>query len=498
MKKFYGFPIVACFLFLFTLLFPSARGLEDASQTGGCHGIGAQVPLNEPTRLAETADGVIVYDLMSDTLLYAWRPDETIEPSSMAKVMTALLALEKGDMDAVVTASRTALDTIPPGSVSAKLKAGEQMRLEDLLYCMITASANDASAVIAEHIGGSIPLFVDMMNDRAQELGCTATHFVNPHGISEEGEATTTRDLGRILIAALENPDFRALFTAISHDIPATNVSEARTVRTTNYMMSREVNKLYFDSRITGGKTGSGPSGRCLAATSQGNGMELLTLVMGATPTYEEDTDALATFGSFEETAALLDYFYETYEFRQVFLEGQVVSQLPVENGANSVALTPVQSLSTVLPLEVDETKLRWVHSGTAETLTAPVTKGQALGYEQVWYEDCCLVQTDLVAANDVAVWAEPKIPERTLDGGTLATLSALKQIGGALGILAVLALAGFGGFLLIQRLRRGPKPTRKRRRNRAISRQSRERMQNSGQNSRNSRELPRRRRRRP
>lgn len=379
----------------------------DQSVSSGCHSVDAAMQLTDGSKLTDTAKAAIVYERKSDTMIYAWNPDQQIYPTSTAKMMTALIAIEKGDPAKKVIVSKRALDELPIGTITAKLQAGEELTLEQLLYCLMTASANDAALVIAEHIAGSQSAFVDMMNQKAAELGCKDTVYTNPHGLHDPNMHTTARDICRLTDAALENELFRTLFCAKSHEIPATNKSDARTVTTSNLMMRQPAHKKYHDPRVTGGKTGSTDAGgRCLVATAEGNGMELLTIVMDATPTYEIPGISLATYGSFEETAQLLNHVIDNYEYRQLFYEGQVITQYPVAGGENSAVVQPVQPGGTVLPVNLDKNQLSWVYSNTA-MLTAPVEKGQAISTLQVWYGSKCLAQTDLVAINSVAVWQE-------------------------------------------------------------------------------------------
>jgi D-alanyl-D-alanine carboxypeptidase (penicillin-binding protein 5/6) len=173
----------------------------------------------------------------------------------MVKLMTALVALEKGDLSDEVTVTKRALNLLTAGAATAGLVAGEELTLEQLLYCLMVGSANDAALVIAEHIGGNQDIFVAMMNQKAEELGCTGTHFSNAHGLHDEETYTTARDICRITDAALENEVFRAMFTMESYTVPATNKSEERVLWTTNHMMSTHTRRDYFDSRVTGGKT---------------------------------------------------------------------------------------------------------------------------------------------------------------------------------------------------------------------------------------------------
>jgi D-alanyl-D-alanine carboxypeptidase (penicillin-binding protein 5/6) len=321
--------------------------------------------------------------------------------------------------------------------------AGEELSLRDLMYCMMVASANDAATVIAEHVGGTQDGFIAMMNKKAAELGCVGTHFSNVHGLHDENTYTTARDICRILDVALENPDFKAMFTTKSYIVPATNkTEEERQVETSNYMMSNAVVKKHLDPRVTGGKTGAtDEAGRCLAATAEGGGMELMTIVMGAVPEYEEDGQVVKYFGSFEETAILLDYVLENYEYRQIFHEGQTVSQFPVENGTNSVVVRPDMTRSTVLPKDLDESKLTWIYGDTVSAVTAPVAQGQKLSTIQVWYGSKCLAQADLVAANAVPVWQVPTAPTIPTEQDSGGNWTVLLVICGILTGVAVLVI---------------------------------------------------------
>jgi len=472
MKKFRSLCLFLAVIGMIACLLPTARATTtDQSVLSGCHSVDALQQLGDGGKLAATAKAVIVYERNSDTMIYTWNPDQRIYPSSMVKLMTALIALEKGDLDDKVIVTKRALSYVAIGSVSAGLVSGEELTLRDLLYCMMSASANDASTVIAEHIAGSQEAFVAMMNQRAGELGCRDTNFTNAHGLHDENSFTTARDICRIADYALDNETFRTLFCAKTYTVPATNKSEERIVHTSNYMMSTEVNKKYFDPRVTGGKTGStNEGGRCLVATSEGGGMELLTIVMGAQPTYEEDGLSLAAFGSFEETAALLDYAISNFEYRQIFYTGQVISQYPVVGGENNVVVQPSKDAATVLPKDLDDSQLSWIYGNAVGVLTAPIEQGQVISVLQVWYGSKCLAQTELTAINAVDVWTEPTQPVRQ---GKTDNGNGWAIVGIVLGILAVLALLAFLMLILPRLLRNA-----KRNANRRSRRQNRRRSQ--------------------
>lgn len=412
MKKIKHLCLIFCAVLMLCCMAEAVTALPtdaDQSVVSGCHSADAAIPLSDSGQLAETAKAVILYERNSDTLLYGWKQDERIYPSSMVKIMTALVAMEQADLTQEVVVTKRALSYMQIGSVSANLKAGDRMTLKDLMYCLMVESANDAALVIAEHVGGSQDRFIDLMNEKAAELGCTGTHFSNVHGLHDENTYSTARDICRITDAALDIPEIKKMFTTESYTVTPTNKPEAaREIWTTNHMMSTHSTKKYIDERITGGKTGAtDEGGRCLVATSEGKGMEILSIVMGAEPEYEENGLALKRYGSFEETVVLLDYAYANYEYRQIFYDGQAVSQFPVENGTNSVIARPALSASTVLPVGIDTNQLTWIYGDSNISFTAPVEKEQVLSNVQVWYGSKCLAQTDLVAMNAVPVKQE-------------------------------------------------------------------------------------------
>ena len=459
MKKLGIFCLLLCFLVSMALSVAAA----DLSVAEGCHSIDAARPLAGNEKLTETAVAAIVYERSSGTMIYAENPDGKIYPASMVKLMTALVALEKGELDEEVTVTKRALNLMIPGSVSAGLVAGEELTLEQLLYCLMVGSANDAALVIAEHIGGNQDIFVTMMNQKAEELGCTGTHFTNAHGLHDEENYTTARDICRITDVALENEIFRIMFDTESYTIPATNKSKERTLWTTNYMMTTHGNRTYFDSRVTGGKTGStDEAGRCLVTTAENGGMELLTVLMGAKAEYSADGLSVERFGSFEETRVLLDHAFSTYECRQIFLTGQSLFQYPVQGGDSHVVAGPADSAMTVLPKDLDPSALTWKW-GEETQVTAPVAKGQTIATVQAWYEGKCLAQTQLVALHSVPIYQAPEqvTPPEPTPIGTFWKV-VLIVLGAVLGIV----LLGVLVLLTARWIRRAAYTAKLRRRN--------------------------------
>lgn len=382
-----------CLLLALLLAIPLPVGAASAQQ--GADTLDAMVPLQSQQLEGTTAQAVVLYELGSDTMVYGWQPDTPVDPSGMNKIITALLAIELGNPESVVTVTRNALNSVQIGAMSAGLKVEEQITLRDLLYCMMVGSANDAAAVIAEHISGSQENFVVLMNQRAVELGCTNTVFMNANGLSCEGQHTTARDLAKITKAALEQEFFVELFTAINYTVPATNKSEERELKTTNYMMSKESVRTEFDERVTGGKTGAlSTTDRSLICTAEQGSLRYLSVVMSAKGTV--NGNAVTGFGNFADTEKLLDHVFGNYTVRQLLYAGQVMEQFSVSGGQNDIVGCASADLYSALPLELvpEDVTLRFM----PEELAAPIAKDQKIGTVQVWYQDLCVGQCDMLA----------------------------------------------------------------------------------------------------
>ena len=371
--------------------------------TFSCNSLRANTPLDGSEKLLPSADGVVLYELNSGTLVYAYEPDDRLNPSSMVKIMSALVAIENGRLEDLVTVRRDTLDSVPIGSVSAGLQKGEELTLHDLLYCCLVASANDATAVMAEHIAGSQAAFVEMMNEKARELGCVDTLFSNVNGLNDDIQYSTARDLAIITAAALENETFEQLFSTERYTLPATNLSGQREIYTTNYMASEDKVKGYYDSRVTGGKTAAAThTKRSLICTAEVGSARYLSVVMSADSVMNEDNISVESFGSFLETDLLLDHVEESYALRQILDDDQSYSQLAVQGGSNDVVISPIRDVFTVLPLEYNPELLSFYTSLDPSLLVAPLSKGDALGVVRITYGSIVLGECELAAMFDV------------------------------------------------------------------------------------------------
>lgn len=393
---------------------------SDASVSHGCNSIDAQVPLGGSQKLLKTARAAILFELNSGTLLYSYNPDARMEPAGLVKILTSLIVLEQGNLEREVTVTQTALDTVPSGSIDIDLCAGEVLTMEELLHGAMVGSGNDACAVIAETVSGSQEAFASLMNQRAKEIGCTASNFTNAHGLSDEEQYTTARDMGRILVFALQNEQFRELFGKTSYWIEKTEFSDSRYLMTSNYFMSKETGIVkFYDTRVTGGRTGSiSNDDRSMACTAVSGDLNLMSIVMGCQAEFEADGYSLHRMGNFEETLDLLEWGFKYFSVNQVLNIGRSLSQLPVSNGSNHVTVRSVQSVDSAIPYGTTGDDLVWKYLLEDGSLTAPVQKDAIVGTVQVWFGSICLAQSDMITMNTSVVDTNLLDPGEDLQGG--------------------------------------------------------------------------------
>ncbi len=398
---------IAIFLLVFTITLHfmaanvAATGeLNADTSITSCYGIDANSSMLGNDKITENARAAFLYEANSQTVMYADNADQTMFPASLVKILTALLAIEQGSMEDVVIASDSALSSVPYDAVSIKLQVGEQMKLLDLLYSMIVGSANDSAAVIAEHISGNQDEFVAQMNQYAQKLGCTGTNFVNVHGLHDEQQVTTARDVARILEKALQNETFRQIFTTKEYIIEATNMSDFRKVKSNNDMLE-STSRLYYDSRVIGGRSGVTEDGRrCLAVAAENNGMLLISVVMGSESVYQADGTSAITVGGYKETSALLDAGFEGHKATQILYANQPIDQCRVDGGNCDLVVGTKEAVSSVVPSDTTAESLSYRF--TIQGLSAPISKGQKITTMQIWSGNLCVGEADLVALNSV------------------------------------------------------------------------------------------------
>lgn len=355
------------------------------------------------------AKAVVLYDADYDEVLYSQNAQERIYPASTTKIMTGILvveAIELGgiSLDSVITASEEAIAAIPITSSHQSIKPGEQMTVEQLLYCLLVPSANDAAAVLAESIGGTIESFVNLMNVKAQALGLSGTHYVNPHGLHDDEHYTTALDLAVLADYAMTKELFAEVVGTAYYVVPETNLSAERKLYTTNYMLSHMIIPGYTYDYATGIKTGTtDEAGYCLVSSATKNDRNLIAVVMGTE--LERDSAGLVINRPYlSESKRLLEWGFSNFTRREIINSTDIIGQVEVtlSNQADYVVAHPEGSLEATLPKNLDLSEFDRQVLWQAESIQAPVVKGQVLGSITLSYNGVNYGSLNLVALNDV------------------------------------------------------------------------------------------------
>ena len=354
--------------------------------------------INYPTDFTIEAGSYALIELNSNTIICSKEIDTRRYPASLTKIMTCMLAIQHGNLKDMLTVSPTALENLSEFGSTAGLVEGEQITLENMLYCIMLWSANEGCNVIGEYVSGDVASFVDLMNETAKTLGMENTHFANTHGLHDENHYTTVRDLTILTRWAWENETFRRFATATVHEVPATNKSEARVLHTTNYLTSTDVDSRYYYSLASGIKTGfTTPAGGCLVSTATDGDAEYLSIVMKC------ELISNAEDMRFIETKRLFRHAFETYSFVQVLTNSTMLGQPEVQNakGRSNVVVHALEDATVLLPTDYDPqdivVKLRYQGE-----LTAPLQAGEVVGTVSVTYQGMELATSDLVTLTAV------------------------------------------------------------------------------------------------
>lgn len=245
-----------------------------------------------------TSTSAVIMEESTDTIVYAKNMDQQLFPGSTVKVMTTLLALENSQLTDQVTMTATGVSGVTDGGANISAQLDEVFTMEQCLHAIMLASANDIALQVAEHLGGSVDGFVQMMNTKAAELGCTNTVFTNPTGLPDENQHTTAHDMALIMQAAMENETFRTIAGTLSYTITATNVSGGDRVLTNNFSMMNAANATYYQFCIGGREGYTEASGSTLVCGAEKNGVNLIAVVLqGASGTTAAEAGALLNYG---------------------------------------------------------------------------------------------------------------------------------------------------------------------------------------------------------
>lgn len=328
-----------------------------------------------------TAPNAILVEKTTGQVMYEKNPDERMRPASVTKIMTILLimeAIEKGQFGYTDMVTASAYATSMGGS-QVYLKENEQMSVDEMLKCIVVASANDACVAMAEYVAGSVDEFVARMNERAQQLGMTNTTFMNCTGLEAEGHLTTARDISVMSRELLRHEDIKK-YTKIWMD----------SIRNGQFGLTNTNKLIRFYDKATGLKTGfTKESMYCISATAEDNGMELIAVIMAAPSSDQRNADA----------KALLNYGFSKYALYST--DKKELEPVRVIKGKQETVQPEMDQIMNLIVEKGSESKIE-CEINMAPDVMAPVEQGQKLGEAKLTLNGEVLASGDITAKTEV------------------------------------------------------------------------------------------------
>ena len=327
------------------------------------------------------AAAAIIVDADSGEVYYEKNADQRIQPASTTKLMTALLvveAVERGDIsmgDAVV-ASDNCDYNLDEESTNAnpRIRSGESMTVQDLLYCTMLVSANEACNILGEYVSGTVTGFVDDMNARAEELGCTGTHFANANGLEDADHYSTAADFARIAREAVSHTMLQQICSTLNYTVPETNLAGERKLTNTNMLLNND-SEFYYPPAY-GIKTGFFTNaGYCLVSAAEKDNMNVICVVMGGVEMDDQ----------FRESITLFNWLFDNFEYRQILSSAETIVTVPVYMGTSeTTGVRAEDAVSVILPRDYDIARVGYqyvlYHEQRGVRLEAPINAGEVLG----------------------------------------------------------------------------------------------------------------------
>ena len=338
-----------------------------------------------------SAESAIIYGESGD-VFWEKNADAKMAPASMTKLLTCLIVVEKLKLNEIVVIDAE-VEAIEP--IELGLVEGEEISVEDLLYASLLLSGNDAATALAIKVSGSVSEFADLMNDKAEAIGCKNSNFTNPSGLPDENQYTTARDMALIAKAALSNETIRKISGTTEYTVPATNLSEKREVRNFNlFLRGAEFDyngteiKVDKYKGVFGGKTGTlGDDYTTMVTGLKVDGMDVYSVVMGS------------SFNDrFGDMKALLDFAKVSISKYVVFKKGAEFEKVKLKGGAKNKVMAVAAKEGFVNLPEGASASLVTTKCVYSDELKAPIAKGQKIGVAEIYIADDLVGKVDLVA----------------------------------------------------------------------------------------------------
>ena len=376
---------------------PEGETVNSAKATGNETAV--SMPLAEGPAINSSA--AVLMDSYTGTVLAGKNIDQKMYPASTTKIMTAILTIENCDLDEMATASDNAIRSVPSGYSIGDIKIGETLSVLDLLKVLMVHSANDAANVLGEHVGGSIEAFSVMMNNKAAEIGCQNTHFVNPSGKHEEDHYSTARDMAMIMQYCMKNETFRQLACLQNCSLPANSFSAQRDFKTTVEILvppSVGGTAPYYYPYAIAGKTGfTTEAQNCLVSVSKKDDLELTCVVLGAMHTADGKSARNI------DTISLFDYGFNNYEIKQICKKGDIVQNIEVVHATDETKDLPLcvsEDIKVLINKNIDISAIQ-PRVDFVDKLKAPIAENEVVGSVSYTVGEITY-KTDLLASHKV------------------------------------------------------------------------------------------------
>ena len=416
MKKFKIFPLILIICLVMAMAAPGAYALD------------------APDINAKAA---VLVDLDSGKLLYGHNQDEQRAPASLTKIMTVLLTLEAVDsgriaLSDIVTAQDDCRVGMADDSSTSFIMPGDQVSVKELLYCCLLQSANEGCNILGRYIGGSIAGFVEMMNQKAAELGCVNTHFMNTNGLTAEGHYSSAYDISLMFRECMKHPLFMEICNTTIYYPEAPCVNGGEPMNNSNALINitsiySNGGKYLYDG-ATGGKTGyTNAAGYCLVTTAERNGVHVLAVVLGCDGALNA---GIEDYYNFIDSGVLYDWAFDNFSYRSVLSKSEVMSRLEVALAeTDSLAmLRPATDLDILIPNETADEAISREVIIYDQNLKAPLAAGTVLGEVRVSVDGEHVNTVKLVNSSDIelsrSAYLKARLGELFSKGWVIALLS--------------------------------------------------------------------------
>lgn len=346
----------------------------------------------------------LLIDLDSGKVLFEKNADKQMYPASVTKVLTAILVVENCDLEDEAVASKEAILAVPSGYTAANIQIGERLEVKDLLNVLLIPSANDAANVLAEHVGGTMENFAQMMNEKAKELGCTGSNFVNANGVYNKNHYTTARDLAIIGKYAMKFDTIRQIVVQTKCELPSTDkyTKNDRIFTTTNELLIEKATgkaNNYYYPYCTGLKTGyTSQSGNTFIATASKDNVNLILVLLNGR------TTSKGLSQRYLDSIKLFDYGFNNYSLIKLQNKDSILKEIEISNASksnNTLGLALENDISALISNETANQNEYLPTITLNDNLVAPIKKGEIVG--SVEYDiDGIIYSSNLIANNNI------------------------------------------------------------------------------------------------